>query len=234
MKKRQSLLKFIVGTSVILSSPFAFSMGKSLPGETPEAPSPLVQSVLITPQASTADSTPLWESKIAGSKAWTSHLSSSLDSLGKDILDVIPSDSGTFCANYKNLNYNQRKDVWMFLISYMTKFESNFNVNSTYTEAFADRVGKRVVSRGLLQISIESGNAYGCNFKKSADLHDPYQNLDCGVRILNRWLNSDGRIAGKVGTAWKGGARYWSVLRTTSKSYASIASGVNKLSICQK
>ncbi|MBC7370923.1 MAG: transglycosylase SLT domain-containing protein [Bdellovibrionaceae bacterium] len=230
MKTTTVIFAILLASTVTFSTHSAMSMGKKIPGEAAE-PTPTTPS---TPVSSTSDATPLWEAKVSGGKAWSQHLSSSLDTLGKDLLDVVPADSATFCANYKNLSYGQRKEVWMYLISYMAKFESTFNVNSAFTESFSDTSGSKVVSRGLLQISIESGNAYGCNLNTSKDLHDPYQNLDCGVRILNRWLENDGRIAGKVSGGWKGGSRYWSVLRTTSKSYASIASGVSQLSLCQK
>ena len=237
MKTTTVLSTILMSAIINFGTTSAFAMGQKLPGEFEASGS--VSSPAPAPSSPSAPSgssavTPLWESKISGSKAWTAHLGSALDTLGKDLLDVIPADSANFCGNYQNLSYEQRKQVWIYLISYMAKFESSFNTNSAYTEDFADSSGKNVVSRGLLQISIESGNAYGCNFKSSADLHDPYQNLNCGVRILNRWMERDGRIAGKVNGSWKGGARYWSVLRTTSKSYSSIVSGVNALKICQK
>lgn len=170
---------------------------------------------------------------MSGSKAWTTFLNTELDRLGTEMLDVIPADSATFCPNYKNLSYDQRKQFWIFLMSAMVRYESNFNTNTTYTESFADSSGNRVVSRGLLQISIESGNAYGCGFKASSDLHDPQKNLSCGVRILDRWVGRDGRIAGNVG-GWKGGARYWSVLRTSNSGpYNSIVGLAKGISICK-
>ncbi|QDK39590.1 hypothetical protein DOE51_01470 [Bdellovibrio sp. NC01] len=177
--------------------------------------------------------TPLWEAKVSGSKAWTEHLNSSLDTLGQDLLDTEVADGATFCPKYASLSYAQRKQFWIFMMSAMTKYESAFNTNSKYTESFSDSSGNNVISRGLLQISIESGNAYGCAFKSTSDLHDPLQNLDCGVRILNRWIGRDARMAGKVSGSWKGGARYWSVLRTSSGSYSNIVSLTKNISICK-
>lgn len=177
---------------------------------------------------------PLWESKVSAGKEWTTHVNNELDRLGQDMLDVIPADRSLFCPKYSSFSYAQRKQYWTYLISSMVRFESNFNTNSSYTESFTDSSGKRVVSRGLLQISIESGNAYGCGFKTAQELHDPYKNLSCGIRILNRWVARDGRIAGKVDGGWKGGARYWSVLRAGDKtSYKSILNWSQNLSICK-
>lgn len=209
--------------------------------EAPPAPAP-TPSPTTTPsptptpgaEATPKDLTPLWEAKIKNSKEWSDFVYLKLDTLGTDLLDVIPADRATFCPNYGNLSYSQRKQYWTYMLSAMARFESNFNTNSKYTEAFSDSNGNNVISRGLLQISIESGNGYGCGLKSAQDLHDPLQNLACGIRILNRWVGRDGRIAGKVSGSWRGGARYWAVLREGDKtSYQSIVKWSNALSICK-
>jgi hypothetical protein len=144
----------------------------------------------------------------------------------------VPEDATTFCPKYTKLSSSQRKEFWAFLISAMTKYESSFKPETQYKEAFKDSKGNNVISRGLLQISIESANGYGCGFKTVSELHDPYANLSCGIRILNRWMSRDKRIAGKVDGGWRGGARYWSVLRSTNKPYSSIVAMTRKMSIC--
>lgn len=207
------------------------------PGPSPSpspTPTPTPTPVPPPPDEALRDVIPLWEAKVADGKIWTEHVDRELERLGEDLLDVIPADASLFCPKYKNLSYAQRKHYWAFLISSMVRFESNFDTKLSFKENFNDSQGKPVISRGLLQISIESGNAYGCGFKTTQDLHDPKQNLSCGIRILNRWLGRDGRIAGKVGGAWKGGARYWSVLREGDKtSYKSIVAWSKDLSICK-
>ncbi|MDG0818122.1 murein L,D-transpeptidase catalytic domain-containing protein [Bdellovibrio svalbardensis] len=184
-------------------------------------------------EPTTREVVPLWEAKVSGSSAWTAHVESELDRIGQNLLNVVPADQSLFCPKYSKLTTAQRKQYWSFLISSMVRFESNFNTNTTYTENFNDSNGNRVVSRGLLQISIESGNAYGCAFKTTKDLHDPKQNLSCGIRILDRWIGRDKRIAGNV-SGWKGGARYWSVLRSTNSTpYNSIVNGSKNLAMCK-
>lgn len=184
-------------------------------------------------EPSPKDLTPLWEASVKNSKEWSDYVYLKLDTLGSDLLDVIPADRTTFCPKYSSLSYNQRKLYWTFMLSAMAKFESGFNTNSKYTESFNDSNGNPVVSRGLLQISIESGNGYGCALKTAQDLHDPLQNLACGIRILNRWVYRDARIAGNVSGTWRGGARYWAVLREGNKtSYQSILKWSKALSIC--
>ncbi|XGC79809.1 hypothetical protein ACES2L_10755 [Bdellovibrio bacteriovorus] len=182
----------------------------------------------------TSSVAPLWEREHQDGKEWTTHVLRQLDVVGKDLLDVVPSDAATWCPNYTNLNQNERKDFWAYLLSQMTRYESGFAPEKFYTESFADSAGKKVISRGLLQLSIESGNAYGCGFRTTKDVHDPEQNLSCGIRILNRWIERDGRIGGNNGNQWRGGARYWSVLRSSSSSYQKIVKATKSISICQK
>jgi hypothetical protein len=47
---------------------------------------------------------------------------------------------------------------------------------------------------------------------KAEDLHIPKVNIDCGVKIVNRWLERDGRIGSKVSGSWRGSSRYFAVL----------------------
>ncbi len=181
------------------------------------------------------DAKPLWETaKVTNGAVWTAHVMKNLSTLGADLLNAAPADADLFCPNYSRLSQDERKIFWTFFISSMVKFESGFNTNSSYQESFNDSNGNPVISRGLLQISIESGNAYGCAFAQASDLHDPLKNLSCGIRILNRWLKADGRFAGYVDTKWRGGARYWSVLREGDKtSYKSIVSWSQNLAMCK-
>lgn len=189
----------------------------------------------LPPYSDQSDASPLWESKSPKGREWTAHVLNTLDHLGKDLLAVVPADAALFCPAYSRLSYAKRKQYWAFMLSSMVRFESNFKPDTSYRENFVDRSGKRVISRGLLQISKASGNAYGCGFRSENDLHDPYQNLSCGIRILNSWVGRDRRIAGKQDNIWRGGARYWSVLREGDKtSYRSIVSWSRNLSLCQR
>lgn len=176
---------------------------------------------------------PLWESKHIDGREWTAHVLNKLDTLGKDLLTVYPADYGTFCPGYERLSYSERKWFWTYLISAMVKYESGFKPESYYKESFFDNDGNPVISRGLLQISIESSRSYDCGFASESALHDPYQNLSCGIRILNYWMIRDRRVAGRIDSKWRGGARYWSVLRTASNSYLPIVTLTKSISICK-
>ena len=142
------------------------------------------------------------------------------DALPGEMIAVDPKDIKDFCGNYPS-SEDGRKRFWVYLVSAMAERESGHDPKNSYKESFKDAKGRYVVSRGLLQISIESANAYGCGFKDEQELHDPKRNLECSVKILSRWVIRDGRIAGKE-SGWRGGARYWSVLRSSSSSYGKI------------
>jgi hypothetical protein len=126
-----------------------------------------------------------------------------------------PSDLARFCPGYANRTESERVQFWAGLLSIVARPESNFKPSATYTEAFADSQGNKVVSRGLLQISIESANQkrYSCGVKKPEDLHLPQVNIACGVRILDAWVKADGVIATYLDQKPAGGGRYWSTLR---------------------
>lgn len=241
MRKQTFIMTLVASILLTLSVNQANAMGRGKPVEPTPAPTPAPKppAPLPTPTpapapvSDTSDATPLWEGKVKGSREWTNHVYSELDRLGQDLLDVIPADTATFCPKYRNLNYEQRKKYWIYLISAMARFESGFKTDTSYTENFNDSSGSNVISRGLLQISIESSRGYDCGLTSAQQLHDPFKNLSCGVRILDRWVGRDGRIAGKVDSKWRGGARYWSVLREGDKtSYKSIVSWSRNLKMC--
>ncbi len=164
----------------------------------------------------------------------------------------VPKDIYYFCPTYAKLNQKERKKFWVGLLSAMAKPESNFRPQSYYTEKFTDAKGRRVVSRGLLQISIESANQqrYNCDIPTATLLHDPKVNLSCGVKILSKWVQSDGVIA-KAQYAKKvpmpraqqqaskptnhfGGSRYWSTLREQHGHLPKIAEFTRTLPFCHK
>lgn len=175
-----------------------------------------------------------WESTNPEARQWTQFAYQQLEVDGLDLLSKAPTDVQNFCPNYQNLNRSQRKNFWVYLLSSIAFFESAFDPATKYTESFTDSSGVRVVSRGLLQLSIESARGYDCVLQRAEDLHDPLANLACGIRILNRWVGRDGVIRADV-DGWKGGARYWSVLRrdaqfnsirgwTASQAYCNLGS----------
>lgn len=154
---------------------------------------------------------------------WTALAVAAIDDIGGPMMSTVPSDIDAFCPAYEGLDEAGRKAFWVGLLSGMARFESGFDPSVSFDERAhcptcewaLTRDGRNVVSRGLLQLSQESANAYrGCAvpIADEESLHEPALNLRCGVAIINRLVSRDGVISAKQGQ-WKGGAAYWSVLR---------------------
>ena len=141
-----------------------------------------------------------------------------VENFGSSLLSEIPDDAVEW-----GLTENTNKiEFYANLLGALSIFESNQTPEVKYEESFCDRSGKNVISRGLLQISIESANGYlkrRCItlISDEQELHDPYFNLTLGVIILDRWLASDKVISGGTNDDWRGAARYWSPFRQKDK-----------------
>lgn len=112
---------------------------------------------------------------------------------GHDLLKTVPDDIEMYCPAYVDATRWERMQFWARFISSLSYFESNHKNQAWYQERFNDAKGRPVISRGLLQISIESGNGYQCGLTNPQQLHDPKTNISCGVRILNRWVGREGQ-----------------------------------------
>lgn len=132
---------------------------------------------------------------------------------GKELLKAEPKDGKEYGMDL----YQDRASFYANLLGALAHFESGQNPETTYVENFKDAKGKFVVSRGILQLSIESANSYGAGIKKAEDLHKPEVNLKAGVLILSRWIVRHSVIAGGKRSAWRGGSMYWAVLRKAER-----------------
>jgi hypothetical protein len=114
----------------------------------------------------------------------------------------------------------------------MAERESSFRPETKYQEAFDDVQGAPVISRGLLQISLESTTYYGCRWKNAQEIHDAEKNIHCSLRMLSRWLYKDTVISDYQNNRWLGGARYWAVLRKTTLD--KIKNSTRSIPICKR
>lgn len=144
------------------------------------------------------------------------------------------------CPRFYDLAHASKVDVWTEIFINMIRYESAFDPSTLYLEPnVVDRHGVRVTSRGLLQISIESANGYGCKIARESDLHDPYIGLNCGVQIMERLVAKSQFAVGKHGDGrWRGGAAYWAVLRHRpnlgdKNKYPAIAKKVREFAHCK-
>lgn len=182
---------------------------------------------------------PAWAKQSQG-ETWTRITIRALKELGTEMIKTDLKDAHDFCPTYHRLADTDREKVWVQLISSMAKYESDFDPTSTYTESFKGDDGTHIISRGLLQISKNSANLYGCNIAKPEDLQVAETNLRCGVRILNTLVTKYKAIHGQqdvpnvnlLRNPWQGAARYWSVLRRKTKDLL-IRSSVRQLAVCK-
>ena len=154
-----------------------------------------------------------WDDMPDGHK-WTEFTHDAIENFGSNLLIAIPKDVYEYCPAYDDLNREERRSFWVYLLSSISFSESNHDPNGSFTENFIDSQGNPVISRGLLQISKESANVYSCDISDETELNDPETNIHCGVRILNHWVaEQDGVVADQRDRNWLGAARYWSSFR---------------------
>lgn len=175
----------------------------------------------------------LWDARVKMGAEWTVMTAKALLLEGQELLESRPADAANFCPGYNRLDNRGRLNFWVNFIVAMAYKESAYKPADFYKENFVDSSGKRVVSRGLLQLSKESVQYYDCGLKDEMQLHDPQMNVECGIKILNHWIPRHNRIAGKGKQGWLGGARYWGVLRTP-KTLTVIQSMTKQSPGCQK
>lgn len=163
-----------------------------------------------------------WDERVSDGRKWTGYAVAALNNYGEDLLKEVPDDIANYCPKYSKLNRVARIDFWVKVISAIAAVESAYRPSSSYKEKMNDRNGNRVVSRGLLQISLESSHLYGCATNNDGDLTSPKRNIECGVKILNRLVPADGVISRQGNEHWYGAARYWSTLRPVNQSSQTI------------
>lgn len=162
-----------------------------------------------------------WEKNHPERAIWTAITLGAVEKAYKD-LDTAQ-DTGQFCPNYAKLSKDQRIHVWGELFSSLAFYESGWNPHNDYTEATLgiDKVtGLAVMSSGLLQLSYGDVLwAKWCPFNWERDrqirsfltsIHDPKNNLECGIGIMAYQIRKHGRITIDKGV-------YWSTLRAGSQ-----------------
>jgi len=137
------------------------------------------------------------------------------DNIDPKMLEVIPADIEKYCAEFRELNTDQRKRFYIVLFSALAKFESSFNPRATFIEGFTDAKGKKVISTGLFQVSVESLGGYGIKVTPE-QLLDAQTNIKAMLVVASRWIIKDKCIASDA-APWKGMSRYWSPFRKEAR-----------------
>jgi hypothetical protein len=196
-----------------------------------------------TVQIRAAETSDLNWARVKEADHWTEIVASAVTAT--TLPEAIPADITTFCAAYKDDSTADRIHFWVGLIAAIAGAETQgrFNPRDSSTESFHEHGPQSplVVSRGLLQLSFPGDrDHYRCAIPDAESLYDPSVNLACGVKVLAKLVTRDERIAGRVGSKWKGGAAYWSTLRSeggkgdsNARNLAAIVHDTQALSVCR-
>ena len=157
-----------------------------------------------------------WDVRPEG-RQWTTITHNAFDTLAPDLVSVVPSDIDAFCPGYRAATPANRRAFYVAVLGELARYESNFEPSVRFTESFKDANGRPVISRGLLQLSQESANGYGCGITDPEQLQDPAINLQCSVRVLSGLVKRDQVIAGYTSGSWRGASRYWHPFRERDK-----------------
>lgn len=209
-------MKYFIFLSVIIWASFTFGCKTILPV------------TIVTPEVKEFEYVAQWSNP-----EYTKILLEALEKYGQPMLNNAPKNFAEYCKKpFANLTMAERKQFYLTLFSSLAFYESSFKPNTTFRENFKDQKGNYVISAGLMQLSVESGNAYGCGLKSTNDLLDPKTNLECAVRIANRWVGERDFMLHSKTSPWLGFSRYWSPYRNSEKVAAMKAKTMN-LAFCK-
>ncbi len=132
-----------------------------------------------------------WDEQPQAEK-WTRAALAALDGPAAPLVEMVPEDIDAWCPGYGAASEAERKAFWVALVSSLAKHES------TWRPRVSGGEGRW---HGLLQISPETAQGYGCIAEDAADLKDGALNLRCGLRIMAATVGRDGVIAADGGGA---------------------------------
>ena len=145
----------------------------------------------------------------------------------------VPHDVRRFCPRFYAMGNADKRAFWAYFFQAMAGAEASLDpttrVRHTELEvAVKDAVTHQAVrSQGLLQLTYEDQERYGCDFDWQADkrltpedpektILQPKNNLECGVKILTRQIiDMHKPLFARSG--------YWSTLRTGNADYRMFA-----------
>jgi hypothetical protein len=151
--------------------------------------------------------------------------------LPDDLLSAkVAKDVKAFCPQFNSLSIADKRAFWAYFFQALAGAEAGLRTTADvrHTEpevAVLDAVSHRMVrSEGLLQLTYEDADRYGCDFDWDGDRqlpeHDPEKtilqpknNLQCGVKILtNQLIDKHKPLLTR--------ASYWSTLRPGWPGYS--------------
>ncbi len=137
-------------------------------------------------------------------RAWTGASLAALDDHGAPLVKMVPEDIDTYCPGYRTATETERKAFWVMFLSALAKHESTWR---------PDAAGGGGAWLGLLQISPQTAQGYGCRARTAQELKNGSLNLSCGIRIMAVTVPRDGVIS----EGMRGVAADWGPFHQASK-----------------
>jgi hypothetical protein len=169
---------------------------------------PVVVEAAPKPEIKPAPATPIDTKRVElGGETWDPAWDRIVEeALPAELLSArVARDVRPFCPRFNAMTEGDRRAFWAYFFQALAGAEAGLkpttNVRHTEPEvAVKDSVTKRMVrSEGLLQLTYEDADRYGCDFDWEADrklpekdaaktILQPKNNLTCGVKILDNQL----------------------------------------------
>jgi hypothetical protein len=186
--------------AIILISPLACKHGHSQVAATSVNPAPATKPAPATPLAAK-------KAELGDDTTWNPQWDQIVEaSLPPEMLSSqVPRDVRRFCPRFYQMDETDKRAFWAYFFQALAGAEAGLNprTNVRHTEpevAVVDRVTHRMVhSEGLLQLTYQDQQRYGCNFDWEHDRHlpphdpqktilNPENNLKCGINILSNQI----------------------------------------------
>jgi hypothetical protein len=161
------------------------------------------------------------------------------------VSNQVPRDVRRFCPRFYQMQEADKRAFWAYFFQALAGAEAGLKpttrVRHTEPEvAVVDKVSGRMVrSEGLLQLTYEDQQRYGCDFDWQHDktlpandpgktILQPKNNLECGVKILdNQIIDQKKSLTSQTS--------YWSTLRPGTVSYRVFAKQMTNVPLaCKK
>lgn len=220
----QQFVYFVSLIVTISAGPLACKHGYS-----EQAATPPVQAAPVTKPA---PATPLDAKKVElGGNTWDPQWDQVVETaIPPEMLSTqVPRDVRRFCPRFYQLSDVDKRAFWAYFFQALAGAEAGLNPQSNvrHTEpeiAKVDAVTHQMVhSEGLLQLTYQDQQRYGCDFNWDADKHlpphdpgrtilTPQNNLKCGINILSNQIITQHKPL-------FASTSYWSTLQPGRPSY---------------
>jgi hypothetical protein len=195
-----------------------------------EAPQPPAQAATVT-KPSPPTPLAIEKAKLGDDTTWDPQWDHVVETAipAEMLSNKVPHDVRRFCPHFYQMSEVDKRAFWAYFFQALARPEAGLdprtNVRHTDPEvAKVDGVTHQMVrSQGLLQLTYEDQERYGCNFDWDADRHlsshdpdktilTPENNLRCGIKILNNQIIAQHKPL-------LSSTSYWSTLQPGRLSY---------------